>query len=502
MESDTFTYHALDLHTDEIRLISLEPCDLSQPESQVACTLITAKLSENPKYEALSYMWGSLSNPTTITVDFQDFSVGENLWRALRQLRLGASRRTIWIDAICINQADTTERNHQVSQMSKIYSCAEQVLVWLGPDTSFSDQAMRFLGDLAGRTIPSMYCDKTVFKDHWKAVERFCDLEYWGRLWIIQEVVLAAKAVLIWGAAVLPFTAFQTVCENTQSLDKIRCWNFNFIRQLPKTLPGLLSLRRNETRAQKGTGATLLDLMATFRGATCKDEKDKIFGLLSLSQSCCRGSMAVEYSRSVYDLYNRAFSHYVECHFDLKSSGVNKSSIFSLRNQLHAASKKRLRGLIDGSPTIMYTGLLESISCNDSPTIWGYQTPNAATTWLLPYTTIPFCTRGVSVTDLEKEGKIIVELFRRLPMAPDSKWDLKTTIVKVFLAKDGMVGFVPENVMPGDQFFRSSDGVSLTIKRLHSSGSWTVVATAQLNGDWINGHWYPEGTEPYFKFRL
>jgi hypothetical protein len=196
MESNSFTYHALDSHTDEIRLISLEACDLAEADAQLACTLITAKLSENPNYEALSYMWGLQSTSAIITVNGQDLVVGENLWLALKQLRLGASRRTIWIDAICINQADTTERNHQVSQMSKIYSCVEQVLIWLGPGTGFSDQAMRFLEDVADGTIASIYCDKTVFKDHWKAVEKFCELEYWGRLWIIQEVVLAAKVVL------------------------------------------------------------------------------------------------------------------------------------------------------------------------------------------------------------------------------------------------------------------------------------------------------------------
>ncbi|PMD16130.1 HET-domain-containing protein [Hyaloscypha hepaticicola] len=341
MESNTFTYHALDSHTDEIRLISLEPRDLSQADTQVACTLITAKLSENPKYEALSYMWGSISNSTTITVDGQALSVGENLWLALRQLRLGALRRTIWIDAICINQANMTERNHQVSQMSKIYSCAEQVLVWLGPETSFSDQAMRFLADMAYGMIPSMAWDKPVFEDCWKAVEQFCESEYWKRLWIIQEVVLARKVLVMWGAAVLSFSAFHEVYRKTQALKSFRKWKYKIITQLPQTLPGKLSVRR---QTRNGTRATLLDLIATFLHAGCKDERDKIFGLLSLSKSCCRDSMPVEYSRSAYDLHNEAFSHHVEYHLDVESSDVYKSSILILRHQLHEASKEHCDG--------------------------------------------------------------------------------------------------------------------------------------------------------------
>jgi hypothetical protein len=429
MESNTLTYHALDTYTDEIRLISLEPYDLSQADTQVACTLITTKLSENPKYEALSYMWGSQSNPAIIIVDGQDLAVGKNLWLALRQLRLVASRRTIWIDAICINQADTTERNHQVSQMSKIYSCAEQVLVWLGPGTSFSDQAIRFLADVADGTIPCIECDKFVFEDHWKAIKKFCESEYWKRLWIIQEVVLARKVLVMWGAAVLPFTAFQTVCEKTKSAKVFRhYWNYDIIQQLPNSLPGDLVFYRGESRILDGTGAALLDLMFTFLNAACKDEKDKIFGLLSLSQSCCRGSMPVEYSRSIYDLYNEAFSHHVKCHFDVNSSDVDKASMLLLRNVFHQGSEECPRSSI-GVSTIIYTGSLENISCvregDDLPIVFEDQISNSETNWILPYTRGPYYTRSVSVPDLEKEGEIIVELFRRLPMVrlsplPDS----------------------------------------------------------------------------------
>jgi hypothetical protein len=507
MESHTFTYHALDSHTDEIRLISLEPCDLSQGDSQVACTLITAKLSENPKYEALSYMWGSLSNSATITVDGQGLAVGENLWLALRQLRLGASRRTIWIDAICINQADTTERNHQVSQMSKIYSCAEQVLVWLGPGTDFSDQAMRFLGEVADGTIPSMECDKLVFGDCWKGVEQFCKSEYWERLWIIQEVVLARKVLVMWGAAILPFTAFHRVCERTMSLKDFRNWNYRFILQLPDTLPAKLSQRRGATRTSDDTGATLLDLMAIFLDAACKDEKDKVFGLLSLSESCCRDSMPVEYSRSAFELYNKAFSHHVEYHLDAMSNYVYKATILMLRHQLHETSKEHTKSLNDGFSTIIFTGSLEYISClgkgDNFPVVLEDQSSNSATTWKLPYYTISRYAGYLSIMELASQRQAIVDLFRvlhktvRLPPPCHSGSYLKTAQVKSFLDDDGLVGFVPTNVVVGDQIFKSIDGKVFVIVRLDSSGSWTVIATAQQNE-----HWYPEVEKSYLEFEL
>lgn len=40
----------------------------------------------------------------------------------------------LWADSLCINQADVSERSHQVNLMGAIYKSAESVLVWLGPE--------------------------------------------------------------------------------------------------------------------------------------------------------------------------------------------------------------------------------------------------------------------------------------------------------------------------------------------------------------------------------
>jgi hypothetical protein len=42
--------------------------------------------------------------------------------------------KMVWADAICINQEDVIERNHQVQLMKEIYTKASKVVVWLGPD--------------------------------------------------------------------------------------------------------------------------------------------------------------------------------------------------------------------------------------------------------------------------------------------------------------------------------------------------------------------------------
>ncbi|KAE9369769.1 HET-domain-containing protein [Stipitochalara longipes BDJ] len=103
---------------DEIRLLWLAPCSAN---NRITCTTIHVRLSSKPRYEALSYEWG-LKETKTISLNGEDYSIRTNLFNALSNLWLKGQPRILWVDAICINQDNVRERNHQVSQMRCIYS--------------------------------------------------------------------------------------------------------------------------------------------------------------------------------------------------------------------------------------------------------------------------------------------------------------------------------------------------------------------------------------------
>src|SRR3569833_1032082 len=129
-------YQPLNL-TNQIRLLRLLPLEPGQGNDSSQYELFTSDLDscENT-YSALSYAWGSPDQSVRrIKVNGIDFPVRENLGHALAALRT-AGERVFWIDAICIDQDNKQERNHQVKQMGDIYRRAAQVFVWLGQPES------------------------------------------------------------------------------------------------------------------------------------------------------------------------------------------------------------------------------------------------------------------------------------------------------------------------------------------------------------------------------
>ncbi|KAK8053113.1 hypothetical protein PG996_012414 [Apiospora saccharicola] len=120
---------------DSIRLLDLLPS--SKRDAPVQCRIRQVRLDQaRSKYEALSYVWGDPQGSRPILCDDRELLVTPNCHDALIQLRRRFRVRTLWIDAICIDQStaeeSTRERNVQVRQMGEIFHQASTVVVWLG----------------------------------------------------------------------------------------------------------------------------------------------------------------------------------------------------------------------------------------------------------------------------------------------------------------------------------------------------------------------------------
>ncbi|PZD28569.1 HET domain containing protein [Pyrenophora tritici-repentis] len=99
------------------RLLTIEPC--SDPNDEVYCNLHVRAMEEPPQYIALSYTWGEPSPTRMIMLNGRPFRVRQNLWDFLVQARSHNLTTMLWVDALCIDQSQVKERNHQVSMMDR-----------------------------------------------------------------------------------------------------------------------------------------------------------------------------------------------------------------------------------------------------------------------------------------------------------------------------------------------------------------------------------------------
>ena len=134
-----FVKPSLRLGQNEIRLLTLHPGKRDEP---IKGDLNVPRLEEAPPYEALSYAWGDPTVIASILLCGTSSNITDNLHSALLHLRHEVLPRTLWIDAICIDQQNLVELGDQVQQMRLIYRTASGVLVWLGEASNDSDLAM------------------------------------------------------------------------------------------------------------------------------------------------------------------------------------------------------------------------------------------------------------------------------------------------------------------------------------------------------------------------
>lgn len=296
------------LHSDETRFMIIEPGESSDP---VRCRLFHERFSNDPIYEALSYTWGGEEKPCWLGINAGDrgsaceLSVTQNCFNALRTLRRTDRCRTMWIDAVCINQSEIPERGQQVRIMPEIYRNAKSVIVYLGEGTGSSDIAM-----------------SSIFSDLWKAAAKYEEdetttssiavtteesvhqkpllaREWFSRIWVLQEVYMARTATVVCGKKFLPWEPYFRLLGGWRSENV-----------LSDRTPQVLTIRQRRN-VENARSRELLDLLADTRSCNCKDPRDRVFALLSMSNAKYRAGLIADYSMSVEQVYINAAAEFL-----------------------------------------------------------------------------------------------------------------------------------------------------------------------------------------------
>jgi len=254
-----FAYAPLDHRKASIRLIRV--LATRTQEGYIQCKIRHAFVDDS--YVCLSYVWGEPGDEHYIMVNDRIMRVRCNLHSfldaATRKDRLRG--QWLWIDALCIDQTNVGERNHQVQQMGLVFSSAEEVMSWLGDSAEISAY-LQWVGQKHGEKDATPVADNRLELGTMerKGRHRFRYSEYWTRAWITQEVVLAKRVTLCAGDAEWDFA----------SLPQHEHYPAEITRLLPSATAQL-------------HGRSIIFLINQFASKKSQLCQDVIYSLLSLS---------------------------------------------------------------------------------------------------------------------------------------------------------------------------------------------------------------------------
>jgi hypothetical protein len=155
-----------------IRLLRLLPSVKGSDDVQCELFEYPLQIWDKPShpYEALSYVWGSEDKPKSITVNKRNLNITRNLYTVLLHLRDHVCPRVMWIDAICIDQDDKKDKEHQIPLMAEIYAKAYRVVVWLGDAEGGIDRALesiRLAGENPAKLLNAEHSITQLLQQPW-----------------------------------------------------------------------------------------------------------------------------------------------------------------------------------------------------------------------------------------------------------------------------------------------------------------------------------------------
>lgn len=278
-----------------IRLLRLRPGGF---EDDIECNMLVADLEDNIlEYTALSYVWGRATDTTSVTCNDCVVKVTKNLHMALRRLRNTESVITVWVDALCINQLDDSERFSQILLMRDIYRYAHSVVAYLGEAISGTGPAIdlihkldsvneldsakereRVMTDSFYRGLPNTRGIPPRTDPAWSGLQDLLRREYFTRIWVIQEIAVSSNdPSIVCG----PFHISWTKLVNVVRLN--RSTGVSFSMPLSDNAMAALFMGTTRTSVLQGEQLRMNNLLQDTRKFCSTDPRDKIFALLGLA---------------------------------------------------------------------------------------------------------------------------------------------------------------------------------------------------------------------------
>lgn len=322
-ETTQFVHEPLNLEDKSIRLVRIHPMG---PDDIIRCSMKHTNPAEwianhptgfrwpaqEEPYTCLSYVWGTDDPTHEILINDKRMQVRDNLFECMRNVARKATpsapyngregydpknpvmwtdrdefHRWWWIDALCIDQSNATEKNHQVQRMGNIYFDSESVVAWIGNEPDIASLFQRVKDHnypITPETIES-------------GIEQLKTSIYWTRAWIVQEtrlsqtVFLLAQDVLVEASDIRYHSSELFVSSRTSGLEQL--------------LEGICDAGLPTATLMGGfvgrhMATNLIQRIWQFRNKQCYDRRDIVYSVLSLAGPDT--IVTVDYNRTFAEL--------------------------------------------------------------------------------------------------------------------------------------------------------------------------------------------------------
>lgn len=309
-----FRYPPLGAPT-HIRVLEILPGDHN---SEIRFGLREKGLGDGDIYYALSYAWGPPHFTHKIYNAEGFIQVTENLWEALRRYRKADKLMILWVDAVCINQANVEERSQQIVLMRRIYSESKCVLIWLGLESPSDRLAFEYITRIIDLcrdfedphsmefidALESLRSDKDE-----DALTKLFEKQWFTRVWTYQEMSCATKATLASGSLECDFECLNGFCS-VLIVTGPSVWLKSNAAQHAVAQICSAGLTK-EYLSQRSAANSLLALVERTRNRLATDPRDKIYGVIALSSDIIPLPFAPTYEISVHHLFEEFAAHLI-----------------------------------------------------------------------------------------------------------------------------------------------------------------------------------------------
>ncbi|TWU70689.1 hypothetical protein ED733_001271 [Metarhizium rileyi] len=289
----------------EIRLLKLSKLT---PWSPVHCELVHVPLDEATNFETISYTWGSQRGRRGLILGGRRLDVSERVYQIVHDRASFLMLRHIWIDSVCINQDDNGEKSAQVQLMRRIYGSSYHTVIWLGHEPDAND-AIWFLshlrrrmdsGETAKRQSLSLM-ELNIESPGWTALTKLINQDYWARCWVIQEIAVSKKVIILYGGELITWDYFSSLMTTIFTGDPNHVWHISKIYWRSFDPPPMdagvqiASLGRVRETIQANHTMGLFDVLISSINSTATDPRDNIFAVQGISSAAESGDVMPDY---------------------------------------------------------------------------------------------------------------------------------------------------------------------------------------------------------------